>query len=110
MACPEAADRLPPMTEPAVRIPASVWRCRGRTFELGEHPLIMGVVNVTPDSFSDGGRFLEPAAAIAHARCLIDEGADLVDLGAESTRPGADPVPATEQLRRLMPVVEALVA
>jgi dihydropteroate synthase len=68
----------------------------------------MGVVNVTPDSFSDGGRFLDPADAIAHARRLLDEGADLLDLGAESTRPGADPVPAEEQIRRLEPVVEAL--
>ncbi len=68
----------------------------------------MGVVNVTPDSFSDGGRFLDPAAAIAHARRLADEGADLIDLGAESTRPGAAPVPAEEQVRRLAPVVEAL--
>ena len=69
----------------------------------------MGVVNVTPDSFSDGGRFLEPTAAIAHARRLVGEGADLVDLGAESTRPGASPVPEAEQLRRLLPVVRALV-
>src|SRR5206468_321131 len=69
-----------------------------------------GVVNVTPDSFSDGGQFLEPAAALARARELLDEGADLIDLGAESTRPGAAPVPAEEQLRRLMPVLEALVS
>src|SRR5262249_38468101 len=68
----------------------------------------MGIVNVTPDSFSDGGRHLEPAAAIAHGRRLIAEGAEVVDLGAESTRPGALPVPADEQLRRLVPVLEAL--
>ena len=68
----------------------------------------MGVVNVTPDSFSDGGAHLEPAAAVARARALIAEGADLVDLGAESTRPGAAPVPADEQWRRLEPVIEAL--
>jgi dihydropteroate synthase len=68
----------------------------------------MGVVNVTPDSFSDGGRFLDPAAAVAHARLLIEEGADLLDLGAESTRPGAEPVPPEEQIRRLEPVVAAL--
>ena len=90
------------------------WRCRERTFELrgrqDERPLVMGVVNITPDSFSDGGRFLDPAAAIAHARMLRTEGADLLDLGAESTRPGAAPVPAAEQLRRLMPALEALVA
>ena len=68
----------------------------------------MGVVNVTPDSFSDGGRYLEPAAAIARARALVDEGADVVDLGAESTRPGAQPVPPAEQWSRLEPVLAAL--
>lgn len=72
-------------------------------------PLIMGVVNVTPDSFSDGGRFLEPAAAIHHGVRLAAEGAAILDLGAESTRPGASPVPAGEQLRRLLPVVRGLV-
>jgi dihydropteroate synthase len=74
-----------------------------------ERPLIMGVVNVTPDSFSDGGRFLEPAVAIAHAHRLIEEGADLVDLGAESSRPGAVAVvTAEEELRRLLPVLQGL--
>jgi dihydropteroate synthase len=74
-----------------------------------ERPLIMGVVNVTPDSFSDGGRFLEPAAAIARAHKLIEEGADLVDLGAESSRPGAAAVvSADEELRRLLPVLRGL--
>jgi dihydropteroate synthase len=74
-----------------------------------DRPLIMGVVNVTPDSFSDGGRFLDPAAAIAHAHKLIAEGADLVDLGAESSRPGAAAVvSADEELRRLLPVLQGL--
>ena len=69
----------------------------------------MGVVNVTPDSFSDGGRFLDPAAAIAHARRLMDEGADLIDLGAESSRPGAAAeVSAKDELRRLLPVLQGL--
>jgi dihydropteroate synthase len=68
----------------------------------------MGVVNVTPDSFSDGGRFLAPHAAAAHARRLIEEGADIVDLGGESSRPGAAPVTAEEELARLIPVVRAL--
>jgi dihydropteroate synthase len=79
-------------------------------FRLSLHrPLIMGVVNVTPDSFSDGGRFLIPAAAIAHAHQLIEEGADLVDLGAESSRPGAAAVvTAEEELRRLLPVLQGL--
>jgi dihydropteroate synthase len=87
-----------------------LWRCRDRDFDLGDRTLVMGIVNVTPDSFSDGGRYLEPAAAIAHGRRLVAEGAAIVDLGAESTRPGAAPVPAAEQLRRLQPVLEALAA
>jgi dihydropteroate synthase len=68
----------------------------------------MGVVNVTPDSFSDGGRFLEPEAAVAHAMALIEEGAHILDVGAESSRPGAQGVPAGEELSRLMPVLEGL--
>jgi len=70
----------------------------------------MGIVNVTADSFSDGGRFLDAGAAIAHGVRLHEEGADLVDVGGESTRPGAVPIPANEEIQRVMPVVEALVA
>jgi len=70
----------------------------------------MGVVNVTPDSFSDGGRFFEHGDAIAHGRKLAEDGADLVDVGGESTRPGAEPVGAEEERRRVIPVVEALAA
>jgi dihydropteroate synthase len=70
--------------------------------------VIMGVVNVTPDSFSDGGAFEDAAAAVAHARRLVGEGAGIVDVGGESTRPGAAPVPAGEELRRVLPVVEGL--
>src|SRR5256714_12684671 len=73
-----------------------------------DRPLVAGVVNVTPDSFSDGGRTLEPAAAIAHARKLVAEGEDLVDIGAESSRPGAGCVSAEQELTRLMPVLEGL--
>jgi dihydropteroate synthase len=73
-----------------------------------ERPLIMGVVNVTPDSFSDGGRYLAADAAIAHALRLEAEGADILDIGAESTRPGAEPVDLAEELRRVMPVIEAV--
>ena len=72
--------------------------------------LVMGVVNVTPDSFSDGGRWLDPDAAVAHGRSLFSAGADLVDVGGESTRPGAEPVPEDEERRRVLPVVEALAA
>jgi dihydropteroate synthase len=70
----------------------------------------MGVVNITPDSFSDGGRFLDPAAAVDHARKLSEEGADLVDIGGESTRPGAAPVSADAELRRVLPVLEKISA
>ena len=69
---------------------------------------VMGVVNVTPDSFSDGGRFFEEAAALAHARRLIADGADMLDLGAESTRPGAGPIEADEEIGRLLPLVRAI--
>ena len=85
-----------------------IWRCRERVFDVSSRTLVMGIVNVTPDSFSDGGRYAEPAAAIAHAKQLLADGADLLDLGAESTRPGSTPVPAEEQWRRLAPVVEGL--
>ncbi|MGH9094735.1 MAG: dihydropteroate synthase, partial [Acidimicrobiales bacterium] len=70
--------------------------------------VLMGVLNVTPDSFSDGARWFDHAAAVAHGRQLIAEGADIVDVGGESTRPGATPVPEAEELRRVVPVVEAL--
>ncbi len=71
-----------------------------------DRPLIMGVVNVTPDSFSDGGRFATRKAAVAQAERLLAEGADLIDIGGESSRPGADPVPAAEELARVLPVLE----
>lgn len=82
--------------------------CAGRTLPL-DRPRLMGIVNVTPDSFSDGGRHASTRAAIAHGLRLAQEGADILDVGGESTRPGADPVPVEEELRRVIPVVEALV-
>ena len=85
-----------------------IWRCREHAFDLSARTLVMGIVNVTPDSFSDGGRYLDPAAAIRRARELVAEGADLIDIGAESTRPGSEPVAASEQIRRLAPVLEGL--
>lgn len=85
------------------------WLVRGRALSL-ERVLIMGIVNVTPDSFSDGGRYFDRDAAMAHARRLIDEGADIVDIGGESTRPGAAGVSAGEQIRRIVPLIEALSA
>jgi dihydropteroate synthase len=73
-------------------------------------PVVMGILNVTPDSFSDGGRFLEPAAALERALQLVEEGASIVDVGGESTRPGAKPVATDEELRRVLPVFERLAA
>ena len=86
-----------------------IWRCRDTTFDLAGRVLVMGIVNVTPDSFSDGGRYLAPEAAIARCLELLAEGADVLDLGAESTRPGSAPVSVDEQIRRLEPVLSALV-
>ncbi len=74
----------------------------------GTSPLVMGIVNVTPDSFSDGGRFLGAEAALAHARRLIAEGADILDVGGESTRPGATPVAEAEELARVIPLITAI--
>src|SRR5256886_16799184 len=76
----------------------------------GARTAVMGIVNVTPDSFSDGGRFLDPDAAVAHGIELAEQGADVLDVGGESTRPGAAPVPSDEELRRVVPVVERLAA
>jgi dihydropteroate synthase len=87
---------------------AQHWKLRDRTLELGRGPLLMGIVNVTPDSFSDGGRFLDPARAIEHGLRLEAEGAAILDVGGESTRPGAAGVDADEELRRVMPVVTEL--
>lgn len=83
--------------------------CGRHTLALGSRPLLMGILNVTPDSFSDGGRYLEPRRALSHALRMQAEGADLIDVGAESTRPGARPVSLKEELSRLMPVLERLV-
>jgi dihydropteroate synthase len=95
------------------------WQLRTRTLELGHRTLVMGVVNITPDSFSDGGAFLDPEAAVAHALQLLEEGAELLDLGAESTRPGsraggvvgsimAPAVSADEEQARVLPVLEGI--
>jgi dihydropteroate synthase len=84
------------------------WKTARRALPLGARTLVMGVLNVTPDSFSDGGRFQDAGAAIARAEELIAEGADIVDVGGESTRPGSEPVTAEEELRRVLPVVKWL--
>jgi dihydropteroate synthase len=87
-----------------------VVRLGSRELALGPRPALVGVVNVTPDSFSDGGRFLDPKAAIAHGESLVAEGADVLDIGGESTRPGADPVAVDEELARVIPVIRGLAA
>jgi dihydropteroate synthase len=88
---------------------AAQWRLRTRTLSFGRRPLIMGIVNVTPDSFSDGGKFFDPPAAVDHALGLVALGADLLDIGGESTRPYAEPVDVDEERRRrALPVIELL--
>ena len=99
----------------------TAWKLRTRTLELGRRTLVCGVMNITPDSFSDGGRFLDPQAAIAHGISLLDEGADLLDLGAESTRPGSHAggtegsaagaaISSEEEQARLLPVLKGILA
>ena len=84
------------------------WKIGTRVIDLSRQGLIMGVLNVTPDSFSDGGRFLDPAAALAQAMAMAKEGAQIIDVGGESTRPGAEPISAKEELGRVLPVIEQL--
>ena len=83
-------------------------RCRGGDLQLGERTLVMGVLNVTPDSFSDGGLFLEPSKAIEHGLLMAEQGADIIDVGGESSRPGADAVSLDEELGRVIPVIAGL--
>jgi dihydropteroate synthase len=85
------------------------WRCAGRVLDL-DRPVVMGVLNVTPDSFSDGGRYLEADAALAQAERMMAEGAAIIDIGGESTRPGAVAVSGEEELRRVLPVIERVAA
>ena len=87
---------------------ATSWQLRTRRLEFSHRPAIMGVINVTPDSFSDGGQFQATDAAIEHGLRLAAQGAEILDIGGESTRPYAEPVAADEELRRVIPVVEAL--
>jgi dihydropteroate synthase len=88
-------------------IDVAVWQCRDRALDLAT-PVVMGILNVTPDSFSDGGRYARRDAALAHARRMIGEGAAIIDIGGESTRPGASPASTGEELDRVIPVIEAL--
>ncbi len=88
--------------------PVSSWKLRTRTLPAAPLPLLMGILNVTPDSFSDGGRFFDPGRAVEHGLRLAADGADLLDIGGLSTRPGSEPVDADEELRRVLPVIDAL--
>jgi dihydropteroate synthase len=84
--------------------------CRGKVLDLGSRTHLMGILNVTPDSFSDGGRYADAEQALAHARDMAAAGADIIDIGGESTRPGAAPLPEEEELRRIIPLIELLSA
>lgn len=88
--------------------PRHTWRLRTRTLKLGERTLIMGILNITPDSFSDGGKFLNFDTAVEHGLAILDSGASILDIGAESTRPNAQPVAPAEEQARLLPVLEAI--
>lgn len=88
--------------------PRLIWQLPDRQLDLTDQPLVMGIVNVTPDSFSDGGQFSRLDAAVSHAMTLVEQGADILDIGGESSRPGATPVSLEEELRRVVPVVQAL--
>src|SRR5262245_30909212 len=85
------------------------WSFAGGSLSIGPRPLVMGIINVTPDSFSDGGRFATADLAIEHGLRMVAEGADLLDVGGESSRPGSQPVPLEEELNRVVPVVRGLV-
>src|SRR5450631_3986387 len=84
------------------------WKLRTRTLQLGDRPLIVAILNVTPDSFSDGGKYTDPDRALARAHELEELGADIIDLGAESTKPGSARIPEAEELRRIVPVLKKL--
>ncbi|MGL4511551.1 MAG: dihydropteroate synthase [Lacipirellulaceae bacterium] len=96
------------MTGPGSSAPSRSWNLRTGELRFGHLPALMGVVNVTPDSFSDGGRFVDVERALDHALRLEAEGATILDVGGESTRPGAEPVPLAEELRRVVPLIERL--
>ncbi len=120
---PEQLRRLSPLLAGDPRIPSSLARtidslldnylrsdykidCRGKVLDLGSRTHIMGILNVTPDSFSDGGRYAEPGAALEHAREMVSQGADIIDIGGESTRPGAEPLTEEEEANRIIPIIE----
>jgi dihydropteroate synthase len=85
-----------------------IWKIRDREIDLSNRARVMGIINATPDSFSDGGSFLDPQAALAHGLQMVAEGAEILDIGGESTRPGAQSVEADEEIRRVLPIIQAL--
>ena len=85
-----------------------IWKIRDREIDLSRRARVMGIINATPDSFSDGGSFLDPQAALAHGLQMVAEGAEILDIGGESTRPGAQSVEADEEIRRVLPIIQAL--
>lgn len=85
-----------------------IWKIRDREIDLSRRALVMGIINATPDSFSDGGSYLDPEAAVTHGLRMVDEGADILDIGGESTRPGAESVPANVEIARTLPIIRAL--
>jgi len=102
-------DRMQPLASPSLPSLGARASLRAGRFVLAlDRPLVMGILNVTPDSFSDGGRWLQAPQALEQAQRMVEEGADIIDVGAESSRPGAPPVELDEELRRLMPVLEGL--
>jgi dihydropteroate synthase len=109
MSVPDTQGQKPIVTND-ISQPSTTWTLRfgRRTLEVGPRPIIMGIVNVTPDSFSDGGRFLAPDEAVAHALSLIRDGADLLDIGGESTRPGAAEVPVAKEIERVAAVIRGI--
>jgi|Deesub1362A_J573_1020465.scaffolds.fasta_scaffold00112_75 dihydropteroate synthase len=102
-------EKIGRVLENLERTPRGLY-CRGKLLPLGERTLVMGILNVTPDSFSDGGRYVDPESALERARAMVAQGADIIDLGGESTRPGHEPVGVEEELSRVMPVLSRLVA
>ena len=103
------AERLEAALANLTGLPSRPLHCRGLALELGRRTLVMGILNTTPDSFSDGGRYLEPAAALEHALQMVEDGADIIDLGGISTRPGHSEVSVEEEQRRILPVLDKLV-
>jgi dihydropteroate synthase len=103
-------DNMNPFSDPLASVPsrAGCWKLRSRALTLCRQPLMMGIINVTPDSFSDGGKYLDKSAALEHGLRLAAEGADILDIGGQSTRPYSEPVDVDEELRRVIPVVDEL--